>query len=128
MTDDGNAPETTVQAHDYAFTFYPGFCSRAVVRSADGKEVELYKQTKPYKLPNHDKRPATKHFIRLDGGKQNQHVTLHVDDPELRIAKITVELYGKDHDPEAPHDTNPKPVETLEVMEWPKRCPPDCDS
>jgi hypothetical protein len=121
--------EQTVRKDDYDFTFYPGFASRAVVRRKDGSEVELYKQEKPHKLPDGQTKPDTKHKIKLKGGKHQQDITLDIQDPGLRIARITVELYAV-----SPHNgvdpvslKNPEGDEEVVVENKSQVCPPTCD-
>jgi len=122
------AQEQTVDKDDYQFTFYPGFASRAVVRRKDGSEVELYKQEKPHKLPEGKKKPETKHKLKLKGGKHQQDITLDIQDPGLRIARITVELYAV-----SPHNgistmslTDDGGDEEIVVDNQPVLCPPSC--
>jgi hypothetical protein len=119
--------QETVRKDGYELTFYPGFLRRAVVREAGGTEHELFEQTRPYKLPDGKKRPDSTYTLQLKGGKNKQDITLRIDDPGLRVASIKVELYGDGHNPEVLHDKPPESVETLEVEEWPVRCPPYCD-
>lgn len=120
--------EQTVSKDDYQFTFYPGFASRAVLRRKDGSEVELYKQEKPHKLPDGQKKPDTKHKIKLKGGKHQQDITLDIQDPGLRIARITVELYAV-----SPHNgveamslTDGGDDEEVVVENHAQTCPPKC--
>jgi hypothetical protein len=123
-------PVQTVDKDDYQFTFYPGFASRAVVRRKDGSEVELYKQEKPFKLPDGQKKPDTKHKIKFKGGKHQQDITLDIQDPGLRIARITVELYAV-----SPHNgVNAVALkddggdEAVVIENKSQTCPPDCDT
>jgi hypothetical protein len=63
--------------------------------------------------------------IRLRGGPHGQDLEVSIDDPGLRIARITVELYQKPYD-EAAARTQGEPAETLIVEQNPKVCPPSC--
>jgi hypothetical protein len=120
------AEERQVEKDGYEFTYYPGFCSRATVRAANGKQHDLFAQTQTFHLPKDEKLPATRHKLRLKGGPNGQDVTLHVEDPKLRIAKITIELYGEDRQSHSPHDGKPSESETVEIQNWSKVCPPEC--
>lgn len=123
---DQSRKEETVSKDGYELTFYPGFASRCTVREEDGTEHELYKQTKPYHLPHGRTKPDTKHKLRLKGGKQQQDITFEIHDPELRIARITVELYGKGHQPGG-GDEPPESRETIQILNFPTVCPPTCE-
>jgi hypothetical protein len=116
--------EQTVSKDGYELTFYPGFASRCTVRRADGGEVELYRQEQPYRLPGGQTRPRTRHLLRLVGGEQGQNVTLDIDDPEHRIARITIELYDQNHQPGA--GRGDPTSEMLTVDQDSITCPPDC--
>lgn len=118
--------EETVTRDAYELTFYPGFCSRAVVREANGAEHPLYVQTRAYRLPPGQTRPKTRHRLRLRGGRRNQDVTLEIHDPGLRVARIMIELYEEPRRDDA-RRADDEPVETLTVDNHPKICPPDCD-
>lgn len=122
------AQEQTLNKDGYELTFYPGFASRAVVRRKDGSEVELYKQEKPHKLPEGKKKPETKHKLKLKGGKHQHDITLDIQDPGLRIARITVELYAV-----SPHNgistmslTDEGENEEVVVINDAVTCPPKC--
>jgi hypothetical protein len=117
------AEEKTVQKDGYELTFYPGFASRATVRNGEG-EVELYKQEETYHLPKGEKKPKTKYRIALKGGKKKQSLTLDVNDPELRVKRITVELYDENH--VAGAGEGGETAETLTVDNDPRYCPPYC--
>ncbi|MBA4157002.1 MAG: hypothetical protein H0X65_05950 [Gemmatimonadetes bacterium] len=127
MSPEARKEEETVTKDGYELTFYPGFVSRVTVRGDGGAEHELYKQRNVYHLPKGQAKPRTKHKLRLKGGKKKQNITLDIDDPELRIARITVELYGEDHQPGG-GETEDVVVETMEVQNFPKTCPPWCGS
>jgi hypothetical protein len=116
--------EKTIRKDGYEITFYEGFASRITVRQADGSARELFKQTETYHLPRGQKKPDTRHVLRLQGGSKKQDLTLDIHDPELRIAKITVELYGSDHSAAAASDD--EVAETVTVDNHPRICPPFC--
>jgi hypothetical protein len=114
--------EETVTADGFEFTFYPGFASQCIVVDADGTEHELYKQSKTFHLPHGQKKPRSQHRLRLKGGKKNQDIRLDVRDPGLRIARITIELYGEDYEGGAKRTV----AQTMNVPNEPVTCPPDC--
>lgn len=116
--------ERTIKKDGYELTFYPGFASRCTVRGADGAEHELYKQDKPYHLPDGHKKPDTKHKLKLKGGKKKQNITIDIDDPELRIAKITIELYDESHEPGM--GSGGSAGETFTTENDAQICPPFC--
>lgn len=119
--------EQTLSKDDYELTFYPGFASRAVVRREDGSEVELYQQKETYKLPEGKKKPETKHKLKLKGGKHQQDITLDIQDPGLRIARITVELYAASpRDGISTMSLDDGGNEEVVVTNDAKCCPPDC--
>lgn len=117
--------EQTVDRDGYQLTFYPGFASRCTIREADGSEHELYRQQEPYRLPPGQTRPRDQHRIRLRGGRRRQDITLDVHDPEHRIARIVVELYGEGHQPGG--GSGDQPVETMTVDQDSQTCPPHCE-
>lgn len=120
---DETREEETVKKDGFELTFYPGFASGCVVTDGDGTELEIYKQTQPYRLPNGQKKARSRHKLRLTGGKRHQDITLDIRDPGLRIARITVELYGEDY-----HDDGRKRsvAQTMNIPNEPVTCPPDC--
>jgi hypothetical protein len=109
----------------YTVTFHPAFASRCVIKGEDG-EHEVYKQAKPHKFDKGEKHPA-KHTIRLQGGKFDRDVTLHVDDPKHAIKKIHVELYPH-RDPEHVGDSSKSydAAETFTAFNDAETCPPIC--
>lgn len=117
--------EQTVELDGYQLSFYPGFASRCTLRDADGTERELYRQEKPYRLPAGQTRPRTQHRLRLKGGARQQDVTLEIQDPGHRIARIVVELYDQNHQPGG--GTGDPTSETLTVSQDAQTCPPSCD-
>jgi hypothetical protein len=120
--DDGDPREKTVRKNGYEVTFYPGFASEIKLKNGDGTEV-LFKQEKPFRLPKGHKKPDSKHFLVFKGGKNKQDVRFDIRDPELRIARITVELYEQNKDDVAKAE---RTTETFLVEEDPITCPPDC--
>lgn len=116
--------EQTISSDGYQLTLYPGFASRCTLRDADGTERELYRQEKPYHLPQGQTRPRTRHMLRLQGGQRQQDVTLQIDDPHHRIARITIELYDQNHQPGA--GAGGPTAETLTVEQDSETCPPSC--
>ena len=112
----------TATLNDYTVTFHPAFASRCVVKCDDG-EHEVYKQKEPHPMKDGEKHPVH-HTIRLDGGKFERDICLHVHDPKHAIKSITVSLYGEGHEPGAPSlaDT----VETFTVDNTVITCPPWC--
>lgn len=121
--------EETIKKDGYELTFYPGFASRCTVREADGTEYALYEQDrkKPYHLPPGHTKPDSKHRLKLRGGKKKQDVTIDIDDPELRIAKITIELYDENHMPGTEAEGGETSVETFTAENDAKICPPYCE-
>lgn len=116
--------EKTITKDGYELTLYPGFASRCVVREAAGGEYELYRQEGPYHLPHGQTKPKNKFQLRLKGGMNKQDVTFDVSDPSHRIKRIVVEFYGEGHQPGL--GTEEATVETLEVENDSKLCPPSC--
>lgn len=117
--------DTTVERDGYQLTFYPGFASRCVVRSAEGKEIELYRQKEPFRLPQGQTKPRDRYRMQLRGGAQKQNVTFDVHDPERRVKRITVELYPESHVGGEPGPM--REYETLTLDNDTICCPPYCD-
>jgi hypothetical protein len=112
--------------NNYSVTFHPAFASRCVVKNEDG-ECEVYKQDKPHKLENGDKHPK-KHTIRLQGGRFDRDITLHVDDPKLAIKKIHVELYPhRDAKHVGDASKSYDAAETFTAFNDAETCPPICN-
>jgi hypothetical protein len=124
MSSNANDEEVTVNQAGFQFTYYPGFCREAQVRAGNAAPQQLFEQSQTFNLPGNQTKPNTEHFLRLEGGSRNQDVTLRIEDPKLRIASITIELYGEDYDPN--NDTERQVAETLSVANDPSICPPDC--
>lgn len=117
-------PNETVNQHGYELTVYRGFCSSARISEAGGPARELFKQSK-FDLPSGQKRPNGKHAVRLRGGAHRQNLTIAIDDPELRVARITIELYQQPYDETTGRAAN-EAVETLDLDNSPRICPPNC--
>lgn len=103
-------------AGGYALELNATFASRAVLRSADGSETELYRQARPFRLPLGQVGPAGTHRVSLSGGT-GRDVSLLVRDPLHHVARISVELY----DP-----ARTRTAETLVVDNTAQFCPPEC--
>jgi len=117
------AGHDTAEKNNYRVTFHPAFASRCVVTGEDG-ECEVYKQGAAHKL-NGESHPQ-QHTIRLEGGRYQRDVTLHVHDPKHAIKQIHVELYG-DRPPEAVGDGVAYPTaETFTADNAVITCPPNC--
>jgi hypothetical protein len=118
-------PNQTVNQQGYQLTFYRGFCSRAAVSEANGPARTLFTQSGRYNLPAGQRRPDGRHVLRLQGGAHNQNLSIAIDDPELRIARITIELYQQPYNETMGRQPG-EAVETLELDNQPRICPPDC--
>jgi hypothetical protein len=120
---DETRDEQTVHNDGFDVTFYPAFASRVEITDADGTVHEIFKQSKPYQLPHGQTKPRSHHKLRLKGGSRKQDITLDIRDPGLRIARITVELYGEDY-----HDDGRERsvFQTMNVPNDPTVCPPHC--
>lgn len=122
MSDD-HREEETVEKDGFDLTFYPAFASRCEITDADGTVHEIYEQSTPYRLPPGQKKPHSRHRLILKGGTRKQDITLDIRDPGLRIARITVELYGEDYH----EDGRERDVfQTMNVPNDPTVCPPHC--
>lgn len=108
----------------YEITFHPAFARRCAVTPAGQAEKELYRQQETYKLPEGQDKPPTRHEIRYRSQQTGQELTLTVDDPHLRIARVVVELYGKEHEPGA--GKGDEKVETVTIDNDTISCPPRC--
>lgn len=117
--------DTTVSKAGYELTFYPGFASRCAVRTADGAEVEMYRQEGTYRLPDGQTKPRDRYKIHLRGGARKQDVRFDVHDPEHRVKRITVELYGEDHVVGSGVETESAEMLTLDNDSM--TCPPQCE-
>lgn len=118
-------PNETVKKHGYELTVYRGFCSRAEITESNTIQRELFEQSGRYDLPGGQKRPDGKHTVRFKGGAHGQDLTLVIDDPGLRVAGITIELYQQPYN-ETRGRTKNEPVETLRLENDPVVCPPNC--
>lgn len=122
---DGVAPlseHVTASAAGYQVQVHPGFSSGVFVRGAAG-ETPLYRQETGYVLPEGETAGPGRHVVRIEGGPFNRDVGLVVSDPGHQIARITVEMYGPDHQPGRRGDAV---VETFVVNNAPVICPPMC--
>jgi hypothetical protein len=121
------AEEKTVSKDGYEVTFYPGFAGRCSVKNGEG-EVELYRQTETYRLPNGERQPKRNFRLSLKGGKRKQDVTLRVEDPERRIKSITVELYSATpgEDGVRTEGIGGDGTESFTVDNDARTCPPEC--
>ena len=113
----------TSEKSGFSVTLHPAFASRMVILRDDG-EVEVYRQRKPYNLAGGG-RPR-RHRIRLSGGSSHYDLTLDIDDPNHRIARITIELFGEDH--MAGIGARRQIHESIVVEGDALTCPPVCDA
>ncbi len=123
MTDNRSEHQTAGQ-DGHEITFHPAFVRRCAVTSG-GQEKELYQQKGVHNLPEGQKQPPTRHQLRYRSQRTGQDFTLTVDDPNLRIARVIVELYGEDHKPGEGKDD--EKVETVTFDNGPVLCPPSCE-
>lgn len=105
----------------YQVQVHPAFSSGITVKNAAG-EVQLYQQQGTFNLPAGETTPPAQHVVRLQGGQFDRDLGLVVNDPKHQIARITVELYGPDHQPGRKGPV----VETVVVENTASTCPPDC--
>ena len=122
-----SAPESenaVRNADGYRVSVHPAFASRASVQQAGGGEVTLYRPQGIYNLPAGQTEGPAHHVVRLDGGRFARDLGLTIDDPKHQVARITVELYGPDHQP-GRHDPA---VETFVVVNTAPTCPPVCSN
>jgi hypothetical protein len=130
-------PNAMVQKDGYSARFYPGFVRRLAVRSPEGTETELYRQSGTFFLPPGFDKPwatSTLEFVRPDG----RRLVLQIEDPDQQIDRIEVHLKGKDGTPApvmgepdamAPADEEPPPPPPGEVLiceDGAVLCPPWC--
>ena len=114
----------TVNQDGYEITFHPAFAGRCAVQTGSKGETEMYRQEEVHHLPKGQTEPPTQHRIEFRGGKHEQDFALQIDDPNHRIARITVELYDQKHEPG--WGKGEKPVETVVVDNDSQHCPPHC--
>jgi len=105
----------------YQVQVHPAFSSGISVRNAAG-DVQLYRQQGTFNLPAGETTPPAQHVVRLQGGQFDRDIGFVVNDPKHQIARITVELYGPDHQP----GRKSAVVETVVVENFAKTCPPYC--
>ncbi|MDQ3605557.1 MAG: hypothetical protein M3418_05125 [Gemmatimonadota bacterium] len=120
---ENSSEHETVSQDGHEITFHPAFARRCAVTSG-GRETELYQQKEVHYLPEGQEKPPTQHRLHYRSQKAGQEFTLTVHDPNLRIARVVVELYGEDHVPGAGNDD--ATVETVTVDNGPVICPPSC--
>lgn len=120
---DNSSEHKTISQDGHEITFHPAFARRCRVESG-GQEKELYKQQEVHYLPKGQEKPPTQHQLHYRSQQTGQDFTLTVDDPNLRIARVIVELYGEDHVPGTGKDD--ATVETVKVDNGPILCPPSC--
>ena len=108
----------------YTVQVHPAFSSGITVEGPNG-EVQLYRQQGTFDLPAGETTPPAQHVVRLQGGEFDRDIGLVVSDPKHQIARITVELYGPDHQVGA---KNSPVVERVMVNNFALTCPPHCDT
>lgn len=130
-------PNGKAEKGGYSARFYPGFVRRLAVRSPDGTETELYRQSETFFLPPGTNRPwptSAVEFVRPDG----RRLVLQIEDPDQQIDRIEVHLKGNGasvvpigetdgltpsgEDPPPP----PPPGEVLICEDGVVLCPPMC--
>jgi len=113
----------TAEKNNYKVTFHPALLSRATVCGDDG-DCEVFRQEGKHHL-NGGEHPK-QHTIRLEGGKFQRDVTLHVHDPKHAIKQIHLELYG-DRPESAIGSSQVFPAaETFTAVNTVVTCPPEC--
>lgn len=106
----------------YTVQVHPAFSSRVQVEGPDG-EVQLYRQQGTFDLPAGETTPPAQHVVRLQGGAFDRDIGLVVSDPKHQIARITIEMYGPEHQPGVSGDPV---VERVIVENTAVLCPPHC--
>jgi hypothetical protein len=107
----------------YALTVHPAFASRVTLLGQAGEITDLYRQQGTHNLPAGETTGPAQHVVKLQGGQFNRDVGFVVNDPKHHIARITVELYGPDHQPGM---QGSPVVERVVVNNGPVLCPPYC--
>lgn len=118
------AEHVRTSAAGYEVTVHPAFSSRITLLGQDGSATELYRQEGTFNLPSGQTAGPEQHVIRLQGGQFDRDIGFVVSDPRHQIAKITVELYGPEH--QAGMQGSPV-VERVVVSNVAKTCPPYCE-
>ena len=108
----------------YTVQVHPAFSSGITVEGPNG-EVQLYRQQGTFDLPAGETTPPAQHIVRLQGGAFDRDIGLVVSDPKHQIARITVELYGPEHQVGA---KNSPVVERVVVNNDAATCPPICET
>ena len=130
---DGDAPTATAplaehvraSAGGYDLTVHPAFASRVTLESQDGTFTDLYRQQGTHTLPAGQASGPARHVVSLRGGEFGRDIGFVVNDPRHQVARITVELYGPDHQPGTQGGAV---VERVVVSNGPVLCPPACPS
>ena len=121
---DSRQDHKTVNQDGYEITFHPAFAGRCTVQASGKGETEMYRQEEVYHLPEGQTEPPAKHRIEFRGGEHEQDFALQIDDPNHRIARITVELYDENHEPG--WGKGEQSVEKITIENDTHHCPPDC--
>ncbi|HET7232082.1 MAG TPA: hypothetical protein VFJ16_18895 [Longimicrobium sp.] len=116
------AENVRTEARGYQFSVHPAFSHHAELRDAAGRVTDLYTQKGVLNLRDGRTGGPEQHVIRLEGGQFGRDLSLAVRDPRHQVARITVELYGPDHQP----GSHAPAVEMLVVENAPTVCPPVC--
>ncbi|MBA3895126.1 MAG: hypothetical protein H0X69_15820 [Gemmatimonadales bacterium] len=74
----------------YELRFHPAWLSAAVLRTPEGREIELYRQSAPYKLGAGEAVPGD-HLLSIGEGPET--VGLLMQDRAHLVKRITVEYY-----------------------------------
>ena len=118
--DPGASPSRECRDADgYHTCFYPGFVRRVVV-TRDGVEHVLYEQQGSFRLPDGDTEPWTSSEFEFSGGPNAQDITLRIDDPLHRIARIDIVFRPTEGGTEEGGE------ETVTIFDTPVICPPNC--
>lgn len=82
-------PNGRAEKDGFKASFYPGFVRRLAVRSPDGTETELYRQSETFFLPPGQNKPwatSTVEFTRPDG----RRIVMQMDDPDQLVDRIEI--------------------------------------
>jgi hypothetical protein len=82
-------PNGRAEKNGFRASFYPGFVRRLAVRSPDGTETELYRQSETFFLPPGQNKPwatSTVEFTQPDG----RRIVLQMDDPDQLVDRIEI--------------------------------------
>jgi hypothetical protein len=130
---DGDAPapvaplaeHVQTRTAGYDVTVHPAFSSHITLLGQSGASTELYRQQGTHNLPAGQTQAPAQHVIKLQGGQFGRDVGFVVNDPRHQIARITVELYGPEHQPGM---QGSPVVERVVISNDAKTCPPHCDT